>query len=278
LFLTAKDQNKIYNDIDSRFLSTTKQYFEVDIGLTTDPGLTSYFSLYFKAKLVRLKQQHPEWSDFKILYEASKDILHIGLDVIGLIPVFGEPADIINGAIYTLEGDGINAALSYAGAVPFVGWLSTTGKISIKVLNQTTQGLIGLVYDVGSDGIIKFGDRGILKHVIGSAGTGNHAHHIMPWKFGDSDLVQKAANSDFGFNMNQFENGIPLTQSNHLTGHDIYIDVIEGILIENFGPIQNMNPNEAGEFLNGLIQHLRNLIEANQDLNLGEIAQLINYP
>ncbi|WAC01886.1 AHH domain-containing protein [Lacinutrix neustonica] len=181
-------------------------------------------------KCIALRAANPDWSDIKIYWEASKDFVHITLDVLGLVPVFGEPADIINGVIYTFEGDALNASLSYAGAIPFVGWLSTGAKISIKVINQTTGGLIALVWKVSDSGLVTFGNRNILKHVIGSAGTGLHAHHIVPWAKFDHEIVQKAANSTNAFNMNSALNGIPIPPSQHLTGHNIYSSKIDEIL------------------------------------------------
>jgi hypothetical protein len=43
------------------------------------------------------------------------------LDIAGLIPVIGEPADGINAAIYAYRGDYLNASLSAGGMIPFVG-------------------------------------------------------------------------------------------------------------------------------------------------------------
>jgi hypothetical protein len=56
------------------------------------------------------------------------DIVHGGLDVVGLVPVLGEPADLLNAGIYLAEGDMLNAGLSAGGAVPFLGMAATAGK------------------------------------------------------------------------------------------------------------------------------------------------------
>jgi hypothetical protein len=56
------------------------------------------------------------------------DIVHGGLDVVGLVPVLGEPADLLNAGIYLAEGDKLNAGLSAGGALPFVGMAATAGK------------------------------------------------------------------------------------------------------------------------------------------------------
>ncbi|QTD39540.1 hypothetical protein [Sporosarcina sp. Te-1] len=60
------------------------------------------------------------------------DGLQLGLDVFGLIPVIGEPADGINAIIYAARGDTVNATLSVGGMIPFAGWASTGGKPVLK--------------------------------------------------------------------------------------------------------------------------------------------------
>lgn len=57
---------------------------------------------------------------------------HSVLDVVGLVPVIGEPADAANAAWYTAEGDYTNAALSAAAMVPIAGWVATGGKLGIR--------------------------------------------------------------------------------------------------------------------------------------------------
>ncbi len=53
---------------------------------------------------------------------------HTILDVVGLIPLLGEPADAVNAAWYTAEGDYVNAGLSAAGVIPVIGWTAVGGK------------------------------------------------------------------------------------------------------------------------------------------------------
>jgi RHS repeat-associated protein len=53
---------------------------------------------------------------------------HGGLDVVGLVPGFGEPADLLNGVWYTAEGNYIDAGLSYASAIPIAGYGATAAK------------------------------------------------------------------------------------------------------------------------------------------------------
>jgi hypothetical protein len=60
------------------------------------------------------------------------DVIQTGLDIVGLIPGFGEIADAANAAIYTARGDYANAALSAAACIPIVGSLGTTAKLVNK--------------------------------------------------------------------------------------------------------------------------------------------------
>lgn len=53
---------------------------------------------------------------------------HGALDVAGLVPGFGEPADLLNGLWYTAEGNYIDAGLSYASAIPIAGYGASTAK------------------------------------------------------------------------------------------------------------------------------------------------------
>jgi RHS repeat-associated protein len=53
---------------------------------------------------------------------------HATLDVVGLVPGFGEPADLLNGLWYTAEGNYIDAGLAYASAIPIAGYAASAAK------------------------------------------------------------------------------------------------------------------------------------------------------
>lgn len=57
---------------------------------------------------------------------------HTALDLVGLVPVVGEAADVANAAWYGLEGDYAAAGLSLAAAIPIAGWAFTGGKLGFK--------------------------------------------------------------------------------------------------------------------------------------------------
>ncbi|QTD39543.1 ribonuclease YeeF family protein [Sporosarcina sp. Te-1] len=67
------------------------------------------------------------------------DDLQFGLDLVGLIPVIGEPADGLNAIIYAARGDTVNAALSVGGMIPVAGWFSTGGKLVYKSTTNVKQ-------------------------------------------------------------------------------------------------------------------------------------------
>jgi len=68
------------------------------------------------------------------------DVGHLTLDVIGLVPVVGEAADLANAAWYLAEGDELNAALSAASAIPFAGYAATGTKLAIKGADAVRSG------------------------------------------------------------------------------------------------------------------------------------------
>jgi len=61
--------------------------------------------------------------------EQVLDGIQLGLDIVGLIPVVGEIADVANAGISVSRGDYAGAALSLLSAIPFVGYLGTAGKV-----------------------------------------------------------------------------------------------------------------------------------------------------
>ncbi|MFI7545214.1 RHS repeat-associated core domain-containing protein [Actinoplanes sp. NPDC049599] len=53
---------------------------------------------------------------------------HLALDVIGLVPAFGEAADLINGVWYAAEGNYVDSKLSFASAIPIAGYGASAAK------------------------------------------------------------------------------------------------------------------------------------------------------
>jgi len=69
--------------------------------------------------------------------------INTALDFGGLIPGIGEPLDLINAGIYAIRGDFLNAGLSAASAIPFVGWTTSGAKIGMKGINAGKKFVIG---------------------------------------------------------------------------------------------------------------------------------------
>ncbi|WP_281964979.1 hypothetical protein [Serinicoccus marinus] len=76
---------------------------------------------------------------------------HLVLDVVGMLPIVGEPADLLNGLSYTAEGNYVDAGLSAAGAVPVVGWFSVGGKWVKRALTVDELATIERLADNGTD-------------------------------------------------------------------------------------------------------------------------------
>ena len=111
--------------------------FVCDVGKKIADGLTGTFN-----KFKEVAQTAIEYIKDKkdIILDTLKKVgikildgIQFLLNLAGLIPGIGEIADAINGGIYTLRGDALNAALSFAACIPFAGWAATGGKIVGKV-------------------------------------------------------------------------------------------------------------------------------------------------
>ena len=70
---------------------------------------------------------------------------HTFLDFVGLAPVVGEPADVINGIWYFLDGDKFNGGLSIGAALPFAGWGASGGKLGKKGVDAAGTGADNVV-------------------------------------------------------------------------------------------------------------------------------------
>ncbi|WP_312194758.1 AHH domain-containing protein [Epilithonimonas vandammei] len=239
-----------------------------------------------KAKLITANYQfnrkfYPEWSKAKCFWEAARETIQLLLDLGGLVPVVGEVCDLTNATIYAIYGDELNASLSTLGAIPVAGWFATGSKLGVKVVNKTASHIASrqvLKWIVGTDGLIKFGYRSQLRKVLQLTDKLKHAHHIIPWEFSNYAIVQKAAKSANAFHMNDLINGIPLPTTAHLTGHAAYNSKLQQILLDLDLSNPNMSANEAYNHLQAITNQIKNLIQNNPNMNLGQISTLIKYP
>lgn len=267
------NENNIFED---SFINTLDPYVDLDLGNPPSTLNTNLFGVQFYLNYRHLRGINPEWTRAKCLWEAGKDVIHLSLDAFGLIPVVGEVADLINGALYVVEGDGLNATLSLASAVPLFGYSATGIKISLKVVTTAT-GKTKLVAKL-VNGILEFGNRSQLRKVLGITDSAVQAHHVIPWEFNSLPIVQKAAKTLTAWHPNNILNGIPLPTTNHLTGHQAYSANIENILNNLHNTNPSMTPTQAYNHIVALSSQIKTLIANNPNLNLGQISNLIIYP
>ena len=231
-----------------------------------DPDLIIYFGTHHIVKTFRLKVLNPQWSYMKCYWEATKDVVHITLDVFGTVPVAGEIADITNGVLYLIEGDGVNATLSAAGTVPFYGWAAVSTKYAIKLKEVSVIATkVKLVWKVTGD-VITFGSRSQLRKVLGLVvGDLRQAHHIIPWNKQSKLAIQKASKSQHAFHMNEELNGIALSTAVHNGSHARYDGLIQGYLDRIPG---NATPDQCYEAVNDIIDKVRIAIANNPGVHI----------
>lgn len=269
--LEAEVQDKIYNAFDEAFLNSVNQFMDID-ATASNPGIIQ-LQIYFSTKCAVLRYNHPDWSDAKIYWEASKDFIHIALDGFGMIPVVGEIADLTNGVLYLIEGDGVNATLSFAATVPIVGWGATTGKYVFKITASTLGTKVRLTWKVLENGIVYFGSSGNkLRKVLGITSSALQAHHLMPWALRNNDVIQKAAKSGSAFHMNEALNGIAVASWRNQPNHNVYNNLIENKLnaFNNLNP--NANVDDAYNFVSNLIADVRDWVINNPNSHLNDLV------
>ncbi|WP_028889934.1 AHH domain-containing protein [Tenacibaculum ovolyticum] len=274
MYIEVSKNSNILGPYNVNFFNRINQYTTADL---SDPYIQSIWIAHFSAQCAIIKLQNPDWSDYKIYWEASKEIIHIGLDIGGMVPVVGEVCDVTNGVIYTIQGDGVNASLSFAAAIPIAGWAATGSKYAYKLTQYTINGTkIKLVLRILNDGSVYFGSSGSkLRKALGLTNPAKHAHHLIPWALRNHSVVEKAAKSKSAFHINEVLNGIPRLSNLHLTGHTAYNNKIKQIL-NSFD--SNASVDKSYNFVSGLANHIRTVIQNNPNLNSGQIANLITFP
>ena len=270
-----QDKNLLFDDT---FIQTLDPYLDISLSATTsyDPPPLVGLSFYFKYQKTR--QINPNWSVAKCLWYASKDVIHLSLDAFGLIPLVGEVADLTNGALYAIEGDGLNATLSLASAIPIVGYGSTATKYGLKVINTVNDvnSKVKLVWKV-TNGTVSFGAdstcRKQLRKILGLA-VGNPliAHHIMPISLQANDVIQKAAKSSSAFHLNEALNGLALNALQHTGNHASYTQKIQEKLIDFKELNPNATPLQCYNYLISLINDIKAWVIAHPNTNINSIV------
>ncbi len=115
------------------------------------------------------------------------DAIHLLLDALGLIPVAGEPVDIINSFVYLVEGDIINANLSLMGAIPVAGWFSVGG----RVFNRSFGRALSETAEVGAGSAAKTVDDILSDAVPGRPTSGRTTQYIKTETEGYEQAVEE---------------------------------------------------------------------------------------
>lgn len=227
---------------------------------------------YFAMECINIKAEHPNWSNARVYLEASLEVVHIMLDVAGVVPVVGEVADLANGGIYTLQGDGVNATLSFASAIPIGGWAVTAAKYAKIMIIAADGSRRTLKWAKNANNIISFGKRGLLRDVLGLAvGDPRKAHHLVPWEHCEKGIIQKAAGSDF--HMNEILNGIPLTTVQHNGSHWLYNQKV-GTKLQNLldqATALNWNNAKCATEVRNLTNNIKNWIISHPNESINNI-------
>ncbi|CAH0337538.1 hypothetical protein FVB9288_03305 [Flavobacterium sp. CECT 9288] len=274
-FKALKDTNNFQDNLTESFVQDNISYFSEDVQnqFLIDPTLVARIAQEYLIQRAAKKYLHRDWNEVQIYYSILWDFRHMSLDAFGLIPVFGEVADLANGVLYTIEGDGVNATLSYASAVPIVGWASLSTKYAIKVKNATSSvstitHKVLLVWKMEGN-ILKFGHRSELRKVIGLAvSDARQAHHIIPWAKSIHPAIQKAAKSADAFHMNEALNGIPLGRAIHNGSHFEYDRLIQRYL--DAIPT-NVTPNQAYNEVVKIIDKVKTAIKNNPNTPINQL-------
>lgn len=266
----AKKHNYLNSNLDSNFFNNVNTYSSLNL---IDPVLALNFTRLYFAHCAILRKEHPEWSNLQIFANAYLDTLHLLLDFAGLVPAFGEVADITNGAIYTIQGQGSNAALSYASAIPFAGWFSAGVKFA-----KRADGLSFLV--VGTNNIIHFGAANSKKFrtlcgLLPGDAT-RQAHHLIPRGSAllNHPVMQRAAKAitNGGFHIDSGLNALAVATWRNQPNHQAYNDLIYSKLQAFIDDFPNATPNQCYDKLVDIINDAKQAILDNPNLHIKDIT------
>ncbi len=244
----------------------------------TGPILGTAYINELSRRTAFIKREHPDWSWWQSYREAIFEIVHIGFDILGMVPVGGEVFDVANGVIYLVQGDGKNASLSFLATVPIAGNWATIGKYATKFVHMSNGARATLSWHRLANGVISFGKensaqfRRILQIPKGDP---RQAHHLIPWELAKDPtiiVIQEAAKSRFPFHVQDLLNGIPLNSIQHNGSHDAYTNRVAEALVDiqrNYG--NSLTPEIAYQEILNLANRIRNAILANPNTSINNI-------
>jgi hypothetical protein len=265
----------LYGPYDDDFI----EIIEEQMGLTGG-GISFFIAWTYECAFLKL--EYPNWTLKQIalfaLIKVTHETVHGTLDGAGMIPGFGEIADLTNATLYTIEGDGINATLSVASAIPIGGWFTTTAKYCSKIVVVGAKRFRLVSHRVGST--VGFASnnalRAQLRGLLQTNTAVDRAHHIIPLEHVNSNMhpVIEQAAKGYGLNTwhpNMLNNGINVTIPRHTGSHGLYNQKVLARLnaISNqYGP--NISSQDAISELNILMSDIKQAIinQPNTTINL----------
>lgn len=164
--------------------------------------------------------------------EEILDGVQLGLDIVGLIPVVGEIADIANAGISLARGDYAGAALSLVSAIPFAGYVGTAGKVVRHATKATAEASAKAAKEVAERSTKETAERTARE---GSEQFTKHAEDI-PYRGKDGAKVNELVVRD-GSHLGP--NGRPKPNSRYKTGEHEYI-----YETDNLGRIKEVTAND----------------------------------
>lgn len=236
------------------------------------PVMSPQIAAAHYAHYAMLKEEYPNWSKTRLHWFAFKDIFHTGLDVMGLVPGFGEVFDLANAGVYAVSGDWTNAGLSLVATIPFVGWTTITAKWAKRVYSLSNGNKVFLTMYKTTGDIVKFSYRGQLRKVLNITSRSQRAHHIIPWRFNEHPVIQAAAKSAKGWHPNDILNGAAVAKARHAGSHgryDAYVESqLESIRLQFLG---NLDSPQVYEKVKELAESLKLIIDNNSTTLINDL-------
>jgi hypothetical protein len=264
--LTAQMEGVIGSQMTPSFGLAIDDLVEADL---SNPVILHLFNTYFSARAAFLKLSNPQKYlknpngnpkdpnniNLILYWDTFKEAIHWSLDLAGLVPFLGEPADLLNAGLYLLEGDGVNATISLASTIPVLGTATSGTRMVMKIVATNVHTKKTIRWIVQADGSVSFGSNR-LREMFPEILSNQHAHHIIPKeeKILKHPVVQRAARSQHAFHLHERLNGVPV-ESIRNTNHPDYNTLIYNKLQE----INNLrNQSKSDEWF---YDQLINLIE-----------------
>ena len=259
-------------------------------------------------KFIIQKQLHRDDSTLKNYWRAASEYIHLSLQIGGVFTGLGDLLDVVDGAIYMVEGDFYNAKGSFMSIIPGIGHaiaavriakivdpisktyklcnlslrkaekiLKESGEIYTKTkisssFNKTKY--TNTIFEI-ADGrkIVHFGNRN--KARTGWKGiikVGEEAHHILLAQLSNHPLIQNAALGKNFFNIHHPDFTLPLPNKLHRKKHLDYSNSIKLTLNKLYNKTGN-DPEKCYKAAKTLADECKYLFSRHPDANMKDIGK-----